>query len=82
MNSTMDRLTKMIEDGVVDSPPNCNGQPLTVSSPSPLKAKSTKLVYIQGSFGDSRSSCKLYDISLSSLPCGVAKVFSKIFNSV
>ena len=40
-NSTMDSPAKMMEDGVVDSPPNCNAQPLRVSPPSPLKAKST-----------------------------------------
>jgi hypothetical protein len=36
-NSTMDYLVKVIEDGMVDSPPSRNQIPLTVSSPSPLK---------------------------------------------
>jgi hypothetical protein len=67
----------MIEDGVVDSPPNRNAQPMTVSSPSPLRAKSTTRVHIRGSFGDLRSSRKFYNIPSSSLPCGVAKLFSK-----
>jgi hypothetical protein len=57
-NSTMDSSTKMIEDGVVDSPPNRNAQPVIVNSPSPLRAQSTTLVRIQGSFNDSRSSHK------------------------
>jgi hypothetical protein len=52
----------MIEYGVVDSPPNRNAQPMTVSSPSPLRARSTTPALIQGSFGDSRSSCKFYDM--------------------
>jgi hypothetical protein len=38
-NLIMDNSTKMIEDGIVDSPPNCNAHPVTVSFPSPLKAK-------------------------------------------
>jgi hypothetical protein len=38
-NSIMDCSTKMMEDGVVNSPPNRNVQPVAVSSPSPLRAK-------------------------------------------
>jgi hypothetical protein len=82
MNSTMDSSINMIEDGIVDSPPNCNVQPVTVSSPSPLRAKSTTSVYIRGSFGDLRSSRKFYDIPSSSMPYRVAKVFSKTFTRV
>jgi hypothetical protein len=81
-NLTMDSSTKMMEDGVVDSPPNRNTQPVIVSSLSPLRAKSTTSVQIRGSFGDSRSSHKLYDIPSSSLPCGVVKVFFKTFTCV
>jgi hypothetical protein len=78
----MDSSTKTMEDGVVDSPPNRNAQPVTISSPSPLRAKSTTPARIRGSFGDSRSSHKLYNISSSSLPCGAVKVFFKTFIGV
>jgi hypothetical protein len=78
-NSTMDSSTKTMDDGVVDSPPNRNAQPVTVSSPSPLRAKSTTPICIRESFGDSRSSRKLYDIQSSSLPSRVVKVFFKTF---
>jgi hypothetical protein len=74
-NSTMDSSAKTMEDGVVDSPPNRNAQPGRVSSPSPLKAKSTTQKRCPGSFGDSRSSRKLYNIPSSSSPSGVVKVF-------
>ena len=74
-NSTMDNSTKTLEDGVVDSPPNCNVHPLRFSSLSPLKAKSITKTRRPGSYGDSRSSRKLYNIPSSSLPCGVMKVF-------
>jgi hypothetical protein len=40
-NSTMDCSMKMMEDGIVDSPPNRNVQPIAVSSLSPLRAKCT-----------------------------------------
>ena len=52
-NSTIDSSTKMIEDGVVDSPPNHNAQSVTISSPSSLKAKSTTPARLWGSFGGS-----------------------------
>jgi hypothetical protein len=81
-NLTIDNLTKMMEDGVVDSPPNRNAQSVTVSSPSPLRAKSTTPASILGSFGDLRSSRKFYDIPSSSLLCRVVKVFSKTFIGV
>ena len=81
-NSTMDSSTKMIEDVVVDSLPNCNAQPVIVNSPSLLKAKSMTLACIQGSFNDSRSFHKFYNILSSSLSYRVSKVFSKIFTSV
>ena len=74
-NSTMDSSVKTMEDGVEDSPPNRNAQPLRVSSLSPLKAKSTTQTGCLGSFGDSRSSCKLYNIPSSSSPSKVVKVF-------
>lgn len=74
-NSTMDNSAKMMEDGVVDSPPNRNAQPVRVSSPSPLKAKSTTKTLCLGSYGDPRSSRKLYSIPSSSSPSGVLKVF-------
>jgi hypothetical protein len=74
-NSTMDNSAKTMEDGVVDSPPNRNAQLGRVSSPSPLKAKSTTQTRYLGSFGDSRSSRKLYNIPSSSSPSGVVKVF-------
>jgi hypothetical protein len=74
-NSTMDSSTKTMEDGVVDSPPNRNAQPGRVSSPLPLKAKSTTQTRCPGSFGDSRSSRKLYNIPSFSSPSGVVKVF-------
>jgi hypothetical protein len=38
-NSTMDKLTTMIENGVVDSPPSCGALPMTVRSLSPLRVK-------------------------------------------
>jgi hypothetical protein len=66
---------KTMDDGVVDRPPNRNAQLVTVSSPSPLRAKSMTPARIRGSFGDSRSSRKLYDISSSSLLSRVVKVF-------
>ena len=74
-NSTIDSFGKTMEDGVVDSPPNRNAQPPRVSSPSPLKQKSITKTNRTGSFGDSRSSRKLYNIPSSSSPCGVMKVF-------
>ena len=74
-NSTMDSAAKTMKDGVVDSPPNRNAQPQKVSSPSPLKTKSTTQRRCLGLFGDSRSSCKLYNIPSSSSPSLVMKVF-------
>jgi hypothetical protein len=71
----MDSSAKTMEDGVVDSPLNRNAQPLRVSSPSPLRAKSMTPSRIRGSFDDSRSSHKLYDIPSSSMPSEVVKVF-------
>jgi hypothetical protein len=47
-NSTMDNLTKTMDNGVVNSPPNHNAQPMTVSSLSPLRAKLTTPVQISG----------------------------------
>jgi hypothetical protein len=47
-NSTMDNLTKKMEDGIVNSLPNYNAQPMTVSSLSPLRAKLTTPVQISG----------------------------------
>ena len=73
---------KMIEDGIVDSPPNRNVQPVIISSPSPLKAKSTTLAHMLGSFGDSRSSYRLYNIPSSFVPYRVLKVFSKTFTGI
>jgi hypothetical protein len=67
--STMDSSTKTMEDGIVDSPPNRNAQPVTISSPSPLRAKSTNPALMLGSFEDSRSFHKLY--KLLPLPCPV-----------
>jgi hypothetical protein len=72
----------MMEDGVVDSPPNENLQPVAISSPSPLRAKCATPTRNQHSFGDPRSSRKLYDNSSSSLLCGVVKVFSNAFTRV
>ena len=60
---------------VVDSPPNRNAQPLRVSFPSSLRAKSLTPSRIQGSFDDSRSSRKFYDIPSSSMPSAMVKVF-------
>ena len=79
VNSTIDSSGKMIEDGVVDGPPNRNAQPLRISSPSPLKAKSTTKMRCLGSFGDSRSSRKMYNIPSSSSPSRVVKVFLRTF---
>ena len=75
VNSTMDNSIKMMEDGSIDSPSNRNAQPLRVNSPLLLKAKSTKKAHCLGSFGDSRSSHKIYNILSSSSPSGVVKVF-------
>ena len=80
-NSTMDNSTKTMEDGVVDSPPNRNAQPLRVSSLLPLKAKSTTKTHSPGSFGDSRCLCKLYNIPSSSSPSEVVKVFLRTYIS-
>ena len=74
-NSTMENSAKTLEDGVVDSPPNRNALPLRVSSPSPLKTKSSTRTQRSGSFGDTRSSRKLYNIPSSSSPSRVVKVF-------
>ena len=78
VNSTMDSSTKMMEDGVVDSPPNRNAQPLRDSSPSLLKVKSTTKMPCPGSFSDSRSSHKLYNISSSSLLIRVVQEFLRL----
>jgi hypothetical protein len=51
----MDKSKKMIEDGVVDSPPNRNSHPVTVNSPSPLRAKTRTMARTPGSNGDSIS---------------------------
>jgi hypothetical protein len=72
-NSTMDCSTKMMEDGVVDSPPNRNVQPVAVSSPSPLRAKCAIPTRNRHSLGDPRSSRKLYDNPSSSLLCGLVE---------
>ena len=77
-NSTMDNSAKTLEDGVVDSPPNRSALPLRVSSPSPLKTKSSTKTQRPGSFGDTRSSRKLYNIPSSSSPSRVVKVFLRI----
>ena len=73
---------KTMDNGIVDSPSNCNAQLVIVSSPLPLRSKSTTLAHIWGSFGDSRFSCKLYDIQSSSLPYGVVKIFFKTFIAI
>jgi hypothetical protein len=59
-NSTMDYSTKVIEDGVVDSPPSSNHVPQVVSSPSPLRAYMKAITHLQSSGAFSRSSQKLY----------------------
>ena len=73
--STMDTSAKTMEDGVVDSPPNCNAQPLRLNSSSQLKTKSTTKTHRPSSFGDLRSSRKFYNIPSSSLPSRAVKVF-------
>jgi hypothetical protein len=73
-NSTMDSSTKIMEDGIVDSPPTRNAQPLRVISPLPLRTKSMTPTHIQGSFSNSRSSRKLHGIPSSSMPSEVVKV--------
>jgi hypothetical protein len=65
-NSTMDSSTKIMEDGIVDSPPTRNAQPLRTKSMTPT--------HIQGSFSNSRSSRKLHGIPSSSMPSEVVKV--------
>jgi hypothetical protein len=62
-----------MEDGVVDSPPNRNVQPVAVSSPSPLRAKCAIPTRNRHSLGDPRSSRKLYDNPSSSLLCGLVE---------
>ena len=47
-NSTMDNSTTTKDDGVVNSPPNCNTQPMTINSLLLLRAKLTTLVQILG----------------------------------
>jgi hypothetical protein len=67
-----------------------NVQPVIVGFPSPLRAKSTTPACMLGSFGDSRSSCRLYNIPSSrlynipssSMSYGVLKVFSKTFTGI
>jgi hypothetical protein len=71
----MDYLTKLIEDGVVDSLPNHNAFFVTMSSPSPLRIKMRTTTHILGSNGGSRSFCKFYDIPSSSISCAMVKVF-------
>ena len=73
-NSTMDNSTKTIEDGIVDSPPTHNAQPLRVSSLSPLRTKSMTPAHTWGSFNNSRSSRKLDGIPSSSMPSKVVKI--------
>jgi hypothetical protein len=73
----MDKLTKIIEDGVVDSPPSCGDIPLSVSSPLPLRKKSRSMVLNLGTKSDSQPSRKLYNTTSSSIPCGMKKVNSK-----
>jgi hypothetical protein len=67
----------MIEDGVVDSPPSRAAFSLTVSSFSPLRAKSRTMAQLLGSKRDSRSSGELYKSPFSSILFRVLKVFSK-----
>ena len=80
-NSTMENSAKTMEDGVVDSSPNRNAQPLRISSPSPLKAKLTTKTRCSGSFGDSRTLRKLYNIPSSSSFTGMVKVFLRTYIS-
>jgi hypothetical protein len=77
-NSAMDYLTKLIEDGVVDSPPKRSTNPMTVSSLSPLRVRTRTTVPILSSNADSRSFHKLYDTPSSSTSCALVKVFSII----
>jgi hypothetical protein len=60
-NSTMDYSAKVIEDGVVDSPPSRGHVSQVVSSPSPLRVKTKAAASILRSPADSRSFRKLYD---------------------
>jgi hypothetical protein len=60
-NSTMDYSAKVIEDGVVDSPPSRGHVPQVVSSPSPLRMKTKAAASILCSAVDSRLFQKLYD---------------------
>jgi hypothetical protein len=61
-NFAMDNSTRMIEDGVVDSPPSRGALPMTVRSPLPLRVKSRTMMRILNSKIDSRSSRKLYTL--------------------
>jgi hypothetical protein len=64
----MDYSTKVIEDGVVDSPPSCSHVLHVVSSSLPLKVKIRATARIQSSVANSRSFRKLYDSLSSSIP--------------
>jgi hypothetical protein len=64
-HSTMDFLAKVIEDGVVDSPPSHGHVLQGVSSPSPLRIKTAVVARWPSSRADSRSSQKLYESTLS-----------------
>jgi hypothetical protein len=75
-NSTMDYSTKVIEDGVVDSPPSCSHVLLMVSLPSPLRGKTRPIVRIMSSAANSRSFQKLCDATFSSIPRALVKVCS------
>jgi hypothetical protein len=57
-NSTMDYSTKMIENGVVDSPPSCDHILQGVSLPSPLRVRTKAATRLPSFRVDLRSSRK------------------------
>jgi hypothetical protein len=64
-NSMMDYSTKVIEDGIVDSPPSRGHVRQGVSSPSPLRVRINAAAQLPSSRVGSRSSQKLYESTQS-----------------
>jgi hypothetical protein len=74
-NSTMDYLTKVIEDSVVNSLHSRGHVPLMVNSLLPLRVKTGAVVWILNSMVDSRSLKKFYNSPSSSIPKALVKVY-------
>jgi hypothetical protein len=72
----MDYSTKVMEDSAVDSPPSRGPVLTAVTSPSPLKGRTSFGAWILKSWTDLRSIRKLYDSPILSIPETLVKVLS------